>query len=663
MSDLNLKSFNPLYPMRIHQYDELFNDQNQNVMDKINSIIDYLNQVGKLTNDVVKDWNTVYQWVMNDGLTTDVNNKLEDMLAKGELNSIIDFLVSKMGDLTTLTTTDKTTIVNAINSLKSELTTAIGLKADEADLTALTTRVTSAETSLTQKAAQTDLTSLTTRVSNNETSLTQKMSQADGNQRGINAMFPPAPLVACKGDGTTDEGSAIQSLLNNYNHIIFPLGTYKVITPVSITNKSNIVIEGMGAVFTTGVNVNMFTFDTITGITIKNIEFNLTAQNGGALSNLTNIALQISNSFDVDVHNVYAHDGCEGIIIQRCERVKFYNNRIANFTWWGLTFGKADGGHLKKAEIYGNITTNYQDGLKFTGILEDVDVYGNLSYGNIQDGFDWAGHSALNVHIHDNIFRNNTANGITFKTLNDTTYPISSDYSGYTFVLKHITIENNELIQNTGDGVYMAYNAPSKRQQVRSIKVKNNKIKGNENATPISGHSGIECASFNTLASADDYFSIEDNIIMATGLYYGIRSIDSAFITIKRNKILSGNTAIYLQQQTGGTTCTGSIVRDNDIEVNYAGYGIYVDANNANALVTRNKIYAPSSTYRLQLAGTGFINTLNEIKDYNASTVPTGRATKGEIAYSSDPTVSNCMGWICTVTGSTSTWKTFGAVV
>jgi hypothetical protein len=64
MSDLNLKSFNPLYPMRIHQYDELLNDQNQNVMDKINSIIDYLNQVGKLTNDVVKDWNTVYQYVM-----------------------------------------------------------------------------------------------------------------------------------------------------------------------------------------------------------------------------------------------------------------------------------------------------------------------------------------------------------------------------------------------------------------------------------------------------------------------------------------------------------------------------------------------------------------------------------------------------------------------
>jgi hypothetical protein len=123
MSDLNLTSFSPLYPLRIHPYQEFFNDQNANVMDRINSIIDYLNQVGKLTNDVVKDWNTVYQWVMNDGLTTDVSNKLETMLANHEFDSLISTIVTLVGDLTTLTTSDKTTIVNAINSLKSEVNT------------------------------------------------------------------------------------------------------------------------------------------------------------------------------------------------------------------------------------------------------------------------------------------------------------------------------------------------------------------------------------------------------------------------------------------------------------------------------------------------------------------------------------------------------------
>jgi hypothetical protein len=70
MSDLNLKSFDKLYPMIIHKYNELLDDQNTNVMDRINTIVEYLNQVGKLTNDVVKDWNVVYQYVMGLSGTT-----------------------------------------------------------------------------------------------------------------------------------------------------------------------------------------------------------------------------------------------------------------------------------------------------------------------------------------------------------------------------------------------------------------------------------------------------------------------------------------------------------------------------------------------------------------------------------------------------------------
>lgn len=118
MPDLNLTSFNPLYPMRIHPYNELLNDSNVNIMDKVNAIIDYLNQVGKLTNDVVKDWNTVYQWVMNDGLTTDVSNKIEEMKANGELQSLLNTIFNALtGDMTTLHTTAKDTIVNALNEI------------------------------------------------------------------------------------------------------------------------------------------------------------------------------------------------------------------------------------------------------------------------------------------------------------------------------------------------------------------------------------------------------------------------------------------------------------------------------------------------------------------------------------------------------------------
>ena len=115
MSDLNLQTFNKLYPMIIHPYEQLFTDQNASVPDKINQIVTYLNQVGKLTNDVVRDWNTVYQWVMGDGLTTDVNNKLETMLANHEFDPIMNTILTKIGDLTQLQTVDKDTLVHAIN--------------------------------------------------------------------------------------------------------------------------------------------------------------------------------------------------------------------------------------------------------------------------------------------------------------------------------------------------------------------------------------------------------------------------------------------------------------------------------------------------------------------------------------------------------------------
>lgn len=122
MADLGLTSFNKLYPMMIRKYSSLIVDQNATEADKINQIITQLNALGKLSNDVVRNWNTVYQWCMNDGLTTDVNNKIEEMNASGELNSILTSLFNtEIGDLTTLKTTAKNNIVAAINENQTNI--------------------------------------------------------------------------------------------------------------------------------------------------------------------------------------------------------------------------------------------------------------------------------------------------------------------------------------------------------------------------------------------------------------------------------------------------------------------------------------------------------------------------------------------------------------
>jgi hypothetical protein len=161
-----LKSFSPLFPMIIHKYQDLVPDQDATILDKVNSIIQSLNQVGKLTNDVVKDWNTVYQWAMNDGLTQNVSDKLEDMLAKGEFDSLIATIVALVGDVTQLTTTDKSTIVGAVNELEST-------KANQTDLTATNNNIGDLTTLQTA-----DKDSIVHAINDNVQSLTQIPSQS-----------------------------------------------------------------------------------------------------------------------------------------------------------------------------------------------------------------------------------------------------------------------------------------------------------------------------------------------------------------------------------------------------------------------------------------------------------------------------------------------------
>jgi hypothetical protein len=148
VADLNLKSFDKLYPMVIHKYEDLIPNNDATIMEKLNSIIDYLNKVGKLTNDVVKDWNVVYQWVMNDGLTADVSAKLDDMVAKGTFDTIFqNEITPTLGNPVNLNTTAKV-VVDAVNELLVKIT------ANTTNITTNTTNIASNTASLAEKAIQ-----------------------------------------------------------------------------------------------------------------------------------------------------------------------------------------------------------------------------------------------------------------------------------------------------------------------------------------------------------------------------------------------------------------------------------------------------------------------------------------------------------------------------
>jgi hypothetical protein len=193
-----LQSFTPLFPMIIHKYEELIPDQNATILDKVNSIIQSLNQVGKLTNDVVKDWNTVYQWAMNDGLHDNVYAKVDELIANGTIATLLTGLFdAEIGDLSTAKTNAKDKVVNMVNELKD------GMDA-------------------------------------NTTSLAQSMNKTDG----IISVLQFGAI----GDGFADDTPAIRAAnteaSKNGKTIYFPLGySFKTMDTIQFSNNVNIQMD------------------------------------------------------------------------------------------------------------------------------------------------------------------------------------------------------------------------------------------------------------------------------------------------------------------------------------------------------------------------------------------------------------------------------------
>lgn len=80
-------------PLRVQRYERYLPnafDESLTLLEKVNKMIEHMNQVGELTNEVVEQWNEVMEWVMNDGLTVAVNNRLDQMVEDGTLDEIIN---------------------------------------------------------------------------------------------------------------------------------------------------------------------------------------------------------------------------------------------------------------------------------------------------------------------------------------------------------------------------------------------------------------------------------------------------------------------------------------------------------------------------------------------------------------------------------------------
>jgi hypothetical protein len=135
-----LSSFQTVATMMVQTYERYLPtafDESMTLLEKLNKVIDYMNSIGKLSNDVVSQWNTVMTWVMADGLTDSVDTKIDSMVTDGTLSNLINLdLLNQKADKSAVAlkidnvvnvkdygwkgdgvTDDSASIQNAINSL------------------------------------------------------------------------------------------------------------------------------------------------------------------------------------------------------------------------------------------------------------------------------------------------------------------------------------------------------------------------------------------------------------------------------------------------------------------------------------------------------------------------------------------------------------------
>jgi hypothetical protein len=96
-----INSFTTIAPLLIQQYERYLPtafDESLSLLQKVNKIIKTLDSIGQLSNDVVAQWNTVYEWLLNEGLADEVGNKIDEMYENGQLATIIGNVLDDLGN-------------------------------------------------------------------------------------------------------------------------------------------------------------------------------------------------------------------------------------------------------------------------------------------------------------------------------------------------------------------------------------------------------------------------------------------------------------------------------------------------------------------------------------------------------------------------------------
>jgi polyhydroxyalkanoate synthesis regulator phasin len=245
----NIGSLGTIAPLLIQEYERYLPnafDESMTILEKMNKIIQSLNQTGDLVNNVVEQWNEVMAWVVADGINTKVVERLDQMVADGTMNTIINqdlfnSLNTKVTDLENKETANEESISNvtlSVDNLQSDVTTNTNTLNDLSETVQTNTS---------------SIAGLNTKFTSHESNLQSRM---------LNVKYPPIGLSAAKMDGVTDDSDSLNAMATYLGQqgggfLYFPQGICVLAKTLFLPDA--VSIQGAGTYATQLAPTNTFT--------------------------------------------------------------------------------------------------------------------------------------------------------------------------------------------------------------------------------------------------------------------------------------------------------------------------------------------------------------------------------------------------------------------
>lgn len=460
----------------------------------------------------------------------------------------------------------------------------------------------------------------------------------------------PLPTVVtafgAKGDGTTDDTTAIQAALNDSHAVDFPDGKTFLISS-SLTPQSNSVLRFHGNVTLKAkvqgwADRGMIEIDGVSNVRIEGgtLDGQKSSNPTGRVigiqvlndaSNVTIVGVRAINMPGQDATGINGGDGFYiGGTTGTPDTVTLTDCIADGNVRQGLTI--AAGTHIR---VYGGAfrnTTGSAPGCGLdiepnsaTDVVQDVQFFGTAFTGNGGHGVDILFSNATGtvqrgIRFMGCLMSGNATDGLNVEAVRD------------------LEVDGCDISANTANGIEIG-SAASTNIAITGGRVSLNGLQGISASTDTDvTTSGLQIRGVR----------IQDNSQTTSGASHGIKLLATATGSSIDGVVIDGCTIGNLD----GTT---------------QDFGVSISAGVKHLQLTNNAIIGNTggpaalgddAATRVSSGNYG----VNDAVSYASTAPTTGSWSQGDIVWNTSPTASGNIGWVCVTTGTPGTWKTFGTI-